>query len=114
MQVTREEILRVFSTSSTKGTAVALRISGRKSLLITTIREIRGTSHTDTVVSVHPQTIYGEFIPASQIGLAHIEQAFCLRISYNDPFYLYLRSLRNNIRQIRQEAGLENTASTIF
>jgi hypothetical protein len=107
MSVSRYDILKAFATSRKKGTAIGIRLQGRPTLLITTISEITGRSQEDTRVELHHQSIYGDPIAATCLALSEIENVFNLRIVFNDPFYVYLRSLRENIRTIRAGAGFE-------
>jgi hypothetical protein len=110
MSFTRNEVERVLNVSKQRGTAIGLRMKGRQSLIITTIEDILGKNETDTIVVVNEQTIYGEKLRFNLIVLDEIESLFNLRIQYNDPFYVYLRSVRNNIRSIREEVGLETSS----
>jgi hypothetical protein len=107
MSISRYDVLKVFVTSKESGTAVGIRLHGRQNLLITIINEISGRSSEDTIVNVGNESIYGETIPSTCISLSEIENISNLRIQFNDPFYLYLRSLRQNIRMIREEVGFE-------
>jgi hypothetical protein len=110
MPFTRKEVERIFRTSKEKGTAIGLRIKGRQSLVITVITNILGQFDDDTIILVNKHTIYGEKLQYNQIFLNDIECIFNLRVQYNDPFYVYLRGVRSNIRSIREEVGLETSS----
>src|SRR5687768_18576460 len=101
MSVSRYEALKVLVTSKENGTAVGIRIHGRRNILITTISRITGRSDDDTVIQVNDHSIYGEPIQLTSFSLSDMVNIFNLRIRFNDPFYLHLRSLRDNIRTIR-------------
>jgi hypothetical protein len=107
MAISRYDVLKIFIISKERGTAVGLRLRGRENLLITTLVEIKGQTPEDTVVIVNSQSIYGEHIAKTCYELSEIDSLFTLRILFDDPFYVYLRSLRHNIRHIREEVGLE-------
>lgn len=110
MSVSRYDLLRVFVTSRENSTAVGIRIRGRQTLLITTLEEISGSTEDDTIIRIHDESIYGEPVE-SHLRLDDVETISNLRIGFHDPFYVYLRSLRNNIRNIRQEVGFEKALS---
>lgn len=105
MSVNREQALEVFSTSRKSATAVGLRIKGRSNLLITNLENVSGTNAESTVLVVGPESIYGEPLRTTSFFLDDIDQIFNLRIRFNDPFYEYLRSLRTNVRIIREATG---------
>jgi hypothetical protein len=107
MTVSRYEVLRVFATSKERGTAIGIRIKGRNNLLITTLCSLSGRVDEDTVLELNNLSIYGEPVESTQISLVDVEGIFNLRVRFDDPFYSYLRSLRNNIRNIRAEVGFE-------
>ena len=113
MPVSREQVLQVFTLSRQSETAVGLRIRGRLSLLITNLEQISGTDPQNTVLTVCAESIYGETLQANRYSLEQIDQIFNLRIRYNDPFYQYLRSLRSNIRNIREGSGLGGRTTSV-
>jgi hypothetical protein len=78
--------------------------------LITVIDEIVGDTEADTKLVIEQQSIYGEPITDRTISINEIENICNLRIHFNDPFYVYLRSLRNSIRSIRGEAGFSEAS----
>lgn len=104
MPATKEELLRAFTHSKERGTATGLRIQGRASLLITTIEEIVDNVDAPFVV-VNSTSIYGESSASTRIAHADIEQILTLRVHFNDPFYVKLRSLRKNIQVLRYNSG---------
>jgi hypothetical protein len=107
MPISRFDLYRVFMNSNQSETAIGLRIRGRSNMLITTIRDVGGRRDEETKITVHNPSIYGEPIDRTTFCLDEIENIVNLRISYDDPFYVQLRKLRNNIRKIREEVGLK-------
>jgi hypothetical protein len=112
MSVTRYELLKIFVTSKERGTAIGLRLPGRKQLLITTIAGITGRSDDDTFVELNNRSIYGDWIEVTRVHLREIQNICNLRILFADPFYVHLRSLRENIRCIREESMNERVILT--
>lgn len=110
MALSRYDVLRAYVLSKERSTVVGLRLTGRPNLLITVIDEVAGDTEADTTLVVGQQSIYGEPIADRTISIREIENICNLRIHFNDPFYVYLRSLRNNIRSIRSEAGFREAS----
>ena len=73
-------------------------------MLITTIVNVVGRDESDTEVRLNETSIYGETLTQSRFGLREIDHICTLRIQFDDPFYVNLRAIRNNIRSIRDGA----------
>lgn len=106
MPATTEELIRAFTQSKERGTATGLRINGRSSLLITSIEELVDIPESSYIV-VNTISIYGEMIASTRILIADIEKVLCLRVRFNDPFYVRLRSLRKNVQVLRYNSSGE-------
>jgi hypothetical protein len=104
MPVNREELLRAFTQSKERGTATGLRIQGRTSLLITTIEELVDLPDISYIV-VNSVSIYGESLPRTKLLMNEIEHIHCLRIHFDDPFYVRLRAVRRNVQNLRYNSG---------
>ena len=109
MSISRHEVLKVYAASKDRNTAVGIRLKGRDSLLITDIIEISDPSSTEMNIILSKRSIYGEDIRRTRLQLTDMESIVNLRISYHDPFYVYLRELRSSIRSIREEVGIEKS-----
>ena len=96
------DIKHTLLAARASGTAIGLRIAGRPTLLISSVEDVIGESEEEMVIVVNEESIYGEYLENNCFRLYEIERIFPLRISYNHNLYKRLRSLRRNIRRIRQ------------
>jgi hypothetical protein len=104
MPVFKEELVQAFIQYKERGTATGLRLHGRSSLLITTIEEVVDLPYM-AYITVNKHSIYGERIVQTQIAVHQIEKVLWLRILFNDPFYMKLRALRQNVSELRHSSG---------
>ena len=104
MSVIKEELHNAFAQNKERGTATGFRLHGRQSLLIACIEELVDTAEHSYVI-ISECSIYGERLTRTRISFDEIEKVLCLRIRYNDPFYLKLRALRQNVSLLRHNSG---------
>lgn len=101
MPVSVDTLLDCLALSIEKGTAIGLRLRGRSSMLITIVRDFYESAN-EMIVVINDVSIYGEPAGETHIALGEIDSVLNLRICFDDPFYVNLRQLRENIREMRE------------
>ncbi len=101
MAVSRYDVLKAYVVSKERGTAVGIRLKGSDNVLITTISQVTGRSDEDTHLRLNDRSIYGDPVTTRSVALAEVEHIGNMRISFDDPLYVHLRTVRNKVRNIR-------------
>jgi hypothetical protein len=100
MKTSDAEKLHELTFSKNKGNAVGIRIRGIKKTIVTAVEDII-TDEAGKKVILKSSCIYGDRIPQKELKVEDIEGVIRFRIMFEDPFYVHLRRIKDNIRNMK-------------
>jgi hypothetical protein len=98
MKKSYEQILMDLFKSKRTGNVISVKVKGTAKTLLTSVQDVRG----NRIIKLNPVSVYGTTIEDCVLHVEDIEVCKVYNARYNDPIYVRIRELKNNIDQIRK------------